>query len=67
MVVEGRRRQKIAYAENIPGRLGDSLSVVRLGHSIYYGILSQTEIEVELENEPLESAVSSPHVRTHHG
>jgi hypothetical protein len=43
------------------------LSVVRLGHSIYYGILYQRWIGVELENEPIESAVSSPSDCTHHG
>ena len=43
------------------------LAVVRLGHSIYYRDFNQIPIEVELENEPMESAVSSPHDQTHHG
>ena len=71
VVVEGRRRQKVANAEYITGTFQiQSFRRPFFGTHFRYvtmGISTGTQIEVELENEPIESAVSSPCDHTHHG
>ena len=68
VVVEGRRRRKIAYAEYISGSFECTAcpsSVSDTKSSMENCV--EPKIDEYLENEPMELAVSSPCDQTHHG